>query len=234
MQYTRAPSLDSSVNNDGAVRIFKAIECSSILAKLHLVPSKHTTILVHFPRAIVSLRRNNKVINIDANHLIVKPRGQTDVLLQYALDDWSTRYIFSSELEAVLFVGAVQLVQHMAVLEIPQVASPECDGTLVQFTKYTLQFAEDLWSAHLWKKSYKFYSIVDTLRAAVANRQGNMANFKAVALQLSDLCDRFESEASMEESVQVDGENHYIMTPVAILLAKIRALQQHASIMPCF
>ncbi|CAK4074248.1 unnamed protein product [Aphanomyces euteiches] len=212
MQYTRAPSLDSSVNNDGAVRIFQAIECSSILAKLHLVPQKLTTILVHFPRAIVSLRRNNK----------------------YALDDWSTRYIFSSELEAVLFVGAVQLVQHMAVLEIPQVASPECDGTLVQFTKYTLQFAEDLWSVHLWKKSYKFYSIVDTLRAAVANLQGNMPNFKAVAFQLSDLCDRFESEASMEESVQIDGENHYIMTPVAILLAKIRALQQHASIMPCF
>ncbi|CAK4074246.1 unnamed protein product [Aphanomyces euteiches] len=166
---------------------------------------------------------------MDANYVIAKPRGETDVRFQYAVDDFKTNFVFSSELEAVTFVGAVHLIQHLAVLPRPGKESPVSENMLSQFTKYALDYAEELWSLVLWQKSYKFHDIVDILRSAVTELRTSKPNMNSIALKFSDLTERFGGEASMEQVIELDSSACYTMTPVAVLLAQVSALYEHAN-----
>ncbi|CAK4074242.1 unnamed protein product [Aphanomyces euteiches] len=218
-----------SLTDDRAICIFTATENPSVLAKLHLFPHEHTTLVVHFSRGIVSLRRNHKVVNVDACQIVIEPRGENQVVFQHTFDD-SSNLIFSSELEAVTFVGAIHLVRHLAAQRDPEENSQDSDTTMLsKFTKHSLEYAEELWSLILWQRSYEFYSIVATLNGIVAEAESSTVNAESIGTKLSDLFQRFESEATLDETVELDGSTHFTLTPVDVLLLQILALQEHAN-----
>ncbi|CAK4657354.1 hypothetical protein Ae201684P_007763 [Aphanomyces euteiches] len=217
-------SAESSVCDERSICIFTA---AVSVSNGFLEP--HMTVVVHFSRSVIALRQERAIIEMKASQVIVQPQGQTDVLFQYALGEWSACYSFTSELEAVTFVGAIRLVQHLAVLQTPEAYSPASDALLSQFTKYALDYAEELWSLLLWQKSYKFHDFVDVLNGILSDFNTKGADMTSVVGKFTDLCTRFAAEVSVEEKVELDGVTHYTMTPEAVLLAQTWILQQHAT-----
>ncbi|KAF0702980.1 hypothetical protein DYB37_013572 [Aphanomyces astaci] len=208
--------LDSTLDDDRVVCVFHVSQPPTTILSSSILT-------VYISEASVTIDHHNKTAAISAAELRVEQLSERAVVLHCA-DQKSTVHLeFTSPLEALHFVGAVHLIQHIDALRHP----PLQVCTLEHQLKLTLEYAENLWALDLWKQSASYYSFVETLTCAAQELTCDDVHLGAVQKMLDALCDRFSSDASFDQTIEMDG--YYCISPLLVLLAKVKALSKHVS-----
>ncbi|RQM20263.1 hypothetical protein B5M09_010262 [Aphanomyces astaci] len=199
--------LDSTLDDDRVVCVFHVSQpITTILSS--------SILTVYISEASVTIDHHNKTAAISAAELRVEQLSERAVVLHCA-DQKSTVHLeFTSPLEAPYIVGAVHLIQHIDALRHP----PLQVCTLEHQLKLTLEYAENLWATDLWKQSASYYSSCATQELTCDD-----VHLGAVQKMLDALCDRFGSDASFDQTIEMDG--YYCISPLLVLLAKV--LKKH-------
>ncbi|KAF0719890.1 Aste57867_722 [Aphanomyces stellatus] len=217
---------DSTLNDDRVLCVFTAVKNPGLLDKLHLhgvKSSAHLTVLIS--HTTLSIEHNGVTSDLPASDIgAVELRGEKDVVLHFA-PAHQDRFGFASHLDAVEFVGAVQLIQHVDVL---RQASSDSSSIFLQHVKNTHEYAEQLWSLVLWKESYTYFDFVETLEIVLKEMDQEAVDMESIQETLAALCSRFAKQVLPEKTVEVDSVMHVSISPLGVLVAKVKALQLHA------
>ncbi|ETV96912.1 hypothetical protein H310_09777 [Aphanomyces invadans] len=219
---------NSPLDDDRVLCVFHAVQVPTCLfSKLNNYFSQPTKLTVFISAGIVKIEHNIYATEIVAADLGIVQRNEHSVFLHEPAHKTTLQFDFPSPLEALHFVGTVDLLQYIHALRGPQMDAASC--TLEHHMRQTLDYAEMLWELDLWRRSASYYSILETLSYALQELHCDDVHFGAIQKMLGALCDKFECDASFDQIIHVDGQDFHCITPLSVLLAKITALFTHVS-----
>ncbi|KAF0708023.1 hypothetical protein As57867_006455, partial [Aphanomyces stellatus] len=105
------------MDDDRVVCSLQATPNPTIMDRLHPQSAKASaTLTVLISYAVLSIQHHNCTTNLTASEIDVEMRGTKEVVLRSSSTN-SIRYAFATRLEAIEFVGAVNLIQHLDALQ---------------------------------------------------------------------------------------------------------------------
>ncbi|EQC41770.1 hypothetical protein SDRG_00633 [Saprolegnia diclina VS20] len=158
-------------------------------------------------------------------------RGRRSVIVATRQGHDHTTLAFSDRLSAVEFCGCVGLIQHIEHLREPRYLAESLnhDASMLKYTRLTLAFAEEMWTLAMWRELWPYSNVLSALRSVLAALPDatNVQRVRAINATLAEVHDQFYGHAAINFFMEKDGVRYYRASYVALLVAKIKALQTH-------